>query len=228
MRRNPGLLESVLEIKNVAYGITRGNLEETCEKAIDKFRKLIFEKEVVLAVSQSFEELIKGVADLKNLKFAVRSSAVGEDGYDASSAGQNDTFLGLRNLDEILESIKLCWASLFTYQSVEYRCQHIQPIDTQMSVVVQIMVPSDCAGVIFTRHPTNGDPRKILITANYGLGESVVSGAVDPDSYIVKRTYDNHELIINEKQIGTKTHFLHMNSTNDSMTFTFLQLQLKR
>lgn len=213
MRRNPDLLESIKGIRNVAYGKLPGNLEETCQEVVKKIKNLILEKEIVSTVTQHFEELIKGVTKSVNLKFAVRSSAIGEDGEDASSAGQNETFLGLRNLDEILESIKLCWASLFTYQSVEYRRQHIQPIDTQMSVVVQIMVPSDCAGVLFTRHPINGDPSKILITANYGLGESVVSGEVDPDSYVVKRMYDN-ELIINHKQIGTKTHFLHMNFDN--------------
>lgn len=213
MRRNPSLSESIRGIRNVAYGIYPGNLDEKCQEVVQKFKNIILEAEVVSAVTQHFDELIKGVKDSVNLKFAVRSSAIGEDGEDASSAGQNETFLGLRNLDEILESIKLCWASLFTYQSVEYRRQHIQPIDTQMSVVVQIMVPSDCAGVLFTRHPINGDPSKILITANYGLGESVVSGEVDPDSYVVKRMYDN-ELIINHKQIGKKTHFLHMNFDN--------------
>lgn len=217
MRRNPILSESIADIKNVAYGLAPGDLEETCQKAVQKFKNLILEKEVVATVSQNFEELIKGVTNPIKLKFAVRSSAIGEDGDDASSAGQNDTFLGLRNLDEILESIKLCWASLFTYQSVEYRRQHIQPIDTQMSVVVQIMIPSDCAGVIFTCHPANGDPSKILITANYGLGESVVSGAVDPDSYVIKKMYDSHDLVIDNKQVGTKTHFLHMNSTIDGM-----------
>lgn len=219
MRRNPTLTESILRIKNVAYGIVPGDLEETCQKAIDKLKNLILETEIVAAVTEHFEELVSGAKNPTNSKFAVRSSAIGEDGDDASSAGQNDTFLGLRNLDEVLESIKLCWASLFTYQSVEYRRQHIQPIDTQMSVVVQIMVPSDCAGVLFTRHPANGDPSKILITANYGLGESVVSGAVDPDSYVVKRMYGSEELSIKQKIIGSKTHFLHMNSMEDGIRF---------
>lgn len=210
LRRNPDVSESIKRIRNVAYGITSGSLEERCQEVVDKLKNSILANEVVATVTQHFEELIKGAKNSENLKFAVRSSAIGEDGEDASSAGQNETFLGLRSLDEILESVKLCWASLFTYQSVEYRRQHIQPIDTQMSVVVQIMVPSDCAGVLFTRHPINGDPSKFLITANYGLGESVVSGSVDPDSYVVKRMDDNR-LIVQDKQIGKKTHFLHMN-----------------
>ncbi len=213
MRRNADLSESIKGIRNVAYGLQPGNLEEKCKEVVEKLQNLTIEQEIVTAISQHFDELVKGlVTKSTNLKFAVRSSAIGEDGEDASSAGQNETYLGLRNLEEILESIKLCWASLFTYQSVEYRRQHVQPIDTQMSVVVQIMVHSDCAGVIFTRHPVNGDPSKILITANYGLGESVVSGAVDPDSYVVKRMDDDNELIIDNKLIGAKTHFLHMNS----------------
>jgi len=151
---------------------------------------------------------------VKDLRFAVRSSAIGEDSDDASSAGQNETFLGLRNLTEILDSIKLCWASLFTYQSVEYRRQHIQPVNTEMAVVVQIMVPADCAGVLFTRHPASGDPSKILITANYGLGETVVSGAVDPDTYIVYRKYKVNSLSVLERNIGSKKHYLHMSTSS--------------
>ncbi|XP_037037027.1 uncharacterized phosphotransferase YvkC-like [Bradysia coprophila] len=210
MRRNSDLYETVQRIRKVAYGIEPGNLKESCDEAVQKLKKSILEKELVAAISEQFTALIDREENPANLKFAVRSSGVGEDSDDASSAGQNETFLGLRNLDEILESVKLCWASLFTYQSVEYRRQHVQPIDTQMSVVVQIMVHSDCAGVLFTQHPVSGDPSKILITANFGLGESVVSGRVDPDSYIVERM-SNGELSIISRQIGNKTHFLHMN-----------------
>lgn len=218
MRRNPNLTESIRKIRNVAYGTESGCLEERCREVVEQLQNIVLEKEIVAAITQHFEDLTEGVTNHSNLKYAVRSSAIGEDGEDASSAGQNETFLGLRNLSEILDSVRLCWASLFTYQSVEYRRQHIQPIDNQMSVVVQIMVHSDCAGVIFTRHPVSSDPSKILITANYGLGESVVSGQVDPDSYVVKRLYDN-QLVIDKKQIGTKTHFLHMNS-DDGMRDT--------
>lgn len=125
------------------------------------------------------------------------------------------------SFEKVLVSIKKCWSSLFTYQSVEYRRQHIQPIDAQMAVVVQIMVPSDCAGVLFTRHPASGDPSKMLITANYGLGETVVSGAVDPDTYIVYRKYKVNSLKILEKNIGSKKHYLHMSASSQGKLIHF-------
>ncbi|KAG4076423.1 hypothetical protein HA402_005866 [Bradysia odoriphaga] len=87
-----------------------------------------------------------------------------------------------------------------------------------MAVVVQIMVPSDCAGVLFTRHPASGDPSKIMITANYGLGETVVSGAVDPDTFIVFRKYKANSLKILEKNIGSKKHYLHMSTSAQGNT----------
>lgn len=71
-----------------------------------------------------------------------------------------------------MDAVKKCWASLYSYHSVQYRKQHIQPINTQMAVVIQLMIPSECAGVLFTNHP-DGNPTKVLITANYGLGEVI-------------------------------------------------------
>lgn len=129
------------------------------------------DQDIVHIVTQHYDNLKTMHTDTFEFRLAVRSSAIGEDGEDASSAGQNITVLGLTTLADTLRSIQKCWASLYAYQSVEYRRQHVQPIAVQMAVVVQTMVPSDCAGVLFTKHPTSGDPSKIVITANYGLGE---------------------------------------------------------
>ncbi|KAJ6633279.1 putative phosphoenolpyruvate synthase, partial [Pseudolycoriella hygida] len=209
--RNSSLGKLVRSIRDVAYGNTDGNLQDACDRTIAEFQAIALEDEIITAVTKSYEQIV--LNSKTPLRLAVRSSAIGEDAEDASSAGQNETFLGLRNLQEVLESIRKCWASLFTYQSVEYRRQHIQAIDTQMAVVVQVMVPSDCAGVLFTRHPASGDPSQIFITANYGLGETVVSGAVDPDTYIVYRKYKENCLSILEKSIGSKNHFLQMSTS---------------
>lgn len=124
-----------------------------------------------------FDELSQnGLFDEKtdDKRFAVRSSAVGEDSEDLSSAGQNETFLGCRGKNAIIEAIAKCWGSLFTFQSVEYRRQNGQLIDVPMGVVIQEMVNAESAGVLFSRDPVSGNPGKIVITANYGLGE--VSG----------------------------------------------------
>lgn len=143
-------------------------------------------------------------------RIAVRSSSVCEDGEDVSAAGQNETFLGLRTDEEVLEAIKRCWASLFTYQSVQYRKQNIQPIRTGMAVVVQVMLPAESAGVLFSQHPIYGNPKQCLISANYGLGESVVSGEVDPDNYVVQRNYRDDNLSIAAKTCGKKGYKIQM------------------
>ncbi|XP_052128708.1 putative phosphoenolpyruvate synthase isoform X2 [Frankliniella occidentalis] len=137
--------------------------------------------------------------------WAVRSSAVGEDSDELSAAGQNATFLGCRGDDGVLDGVRRCWASLFALQSVQYRRQHAQPVNAPMAVVVQRMVAADTAGVLFTCDPSSGDPRKLLITANYGLGESVVSAAVDPDVVVVQRDMAGAMSVV-ERRTGDKKH----------------------
>jgi pyruvate,water dikinase len=117
---------------------------------------------------------------------AVRSSASAEDLPDASFAGQQETFLNV-DRDDLLDCIKECWASLFTQRAIYYRNQQgfgAEAVD--MAVVVQRMVDAEKSGVLFTSHPSTGDPRMILEAA-WGLGEAVVSGSVSPDNYVVER-----------------------------------------
>lgn len=104
-------------------------------------------------------------------RYAVRSSAVGEDSEETSAAGQNSTYLGVKDANEVVKNVANCWASLFSHRSVEYRRQNGLPIKASMGVCVQTMVDADAAGVMFTRDPVTGDPSNIVISANYGLGE---------------------------------------------------------
>ena len=85
--------------------------------------------------------------------------------------GLLQTFLGCRGEAKILDSVLRCCASLYAFQSVEYRRQNGQPVVTGMGVVVQEMVEAEAAGVMFTRDPVTGSPGRIVITANFGLGE---------------------------------------------------------
>jgi pyruvate,water dikinase len=115
---------------------------------------------------------------------AVRSSATAEDLPNASFAGQQETYLGVRNPDAVLRAVQKCWASLWTPQAISYRASMgYEQLNVALAVVVQAMVPADVAGVMFTANPVNGQRDEILISASYGLGESVVSGAVTPDTY---------------------------------------------
>ncbi|WP_206319746.1 phosphoenolpyruvate synthase [Streptomyces zingiberis] len=119
---------------------------------------------------------------------AVRSSATAEDLPEASFAGQQETFLGITGEERLLDACRRCYASLFTDRAINYREEHgFDHLRVALSVGVQEMVRSDLAGagVMFTLDTDSGFPRVVLVNAAYGLGESVVSGRVDPDEYLV-------------------------------------------
>ncbi|RLM59512.1 phosphoenolpyruvate synthase [Halobellus sp. Atlit-31R] len=117
---------------------------------------------------------------------AVRSSATAEDLPDASFAGQQETFLNVQE-DALVERVKECWASLFSQRAIYYRNRQGFPHDqVDIAVVVQEMVDAEKSGVLFTSHPSTGEPQ-IIIEAAWGLGEAVVSGSVSPDNYVIDR-----------------------------------------
>src|ERR671912_2488698 len=119
---------------------------------------------------------------------AVRSSATAEDLAGASFAGQQETYLNVRAESALLEAVKNCWASLWTARAMAYRArQGIDPASVSLAVVVQRMVESEAAGVMFTANPSNGRRDQSTISAAWGLGESVVSGTVTPDSIVVEK-----------------------------------------
>jgi hypothetical protein len=124
----------------------------------------------------------------EDVPVAVRSSATAEDSADASFAGQQDTYLWVVGEDAVVEHVRRCWASLFSARSIAYRVERGVPHgDVEMGVAVQRMVPARAAGVAMTLNPANGDRSKIAIEACFGLGESVVSGQVTPDSILVDK-----------------------------------------
>lgn len=118
---------------------------------------------------------------------AVRSSAAGEDGADASFAGMNRTITNISGESELLDAVLACWASLFTPRVLTYRAGRGFTGDPEMAVVVQRMIAADRAGVAFTADPSTGDRNHIVIEAAFGLGEVVVSGKVQPDTYVVDK-----------------------------------------
>jgi pyruvate, water dikinase len=118
---------------------------------------------------------------------AVRSSATGEDGRDASFAGMNATITNVSGDDGLIDAVLRCWMSLFSPRVVTYRASRDFTADPAMAVVVQQMVDSEKAGVAFTADPSNGALDRVVIEAAFGLGEVVVSGEVEPDTYIVSK-----------------------------------------
>ncbi|XP_055693663.1 uncharacterized protein LOC129796030 [Lutzomyia longipalpis] len=203
----------------------KGNLREVCEEVVAKIQSMDVKMQIRLAIEEVLGGIIQSECEensgdfeiVREMRYAIRSSGISEDGSDASAAGQNETFLGVSTVDEIHRSIVKCWASLYTYQSVQYRRQNIQPIITEMAVVVQQMVAADVAGVLFTRHPSTGNPSHVLITSNYGLGESVVSGEVDPDVFVVKRNYHDTKFTLVETKVGKKGYKIKMASNGQEV-----------
>ncbi|GCE24237.1 hypothetical protein KDK_80370 [Dictyobacter kobayashii] len=120
------------------------------------------------------------------LAVAVRSSATAEDLPFASFAGQQDSYLNIVGEEALLEAIRRCWASLWTERAVNYRQRNqIDPHCVSLAVVVQRMIEVEVAGVLFTANPLTGKRRQTVIDASPGLGEAVVSGAVNPDHFVV-------------------------------------------
>ena len=141
--------------------------------------------------------------DQANLSVAVRSSANAEDLPDFSFAGQQETFLNVSGEDEVVSSVKKCWSSLWTAQAISYRHQNgIDQSSVAMGVVVQVMIPSEVSGILFTANPTNGERSEMIVNSSFGLGEAVVGGQVTPDTFIVDRT----TLTSKETILGPKEH----------------------
>ncbi|MDR2240544.1 MAG: phenylphosphate synthase subunit beta [Zoogloeaceae bacterium] len=134
---------------------------------------------------------------------AVRSSATAEDLPGASFAGQQDTYLWIRGVDDLLHHARRCISSLFTARAISYRIKMGFPHeDVALSVGFQKMANSYAAGVMFTLNPGNGDRSVIAIDSNFGFGESVVSGEVTPDHFVVNKvTLDILERTICNKEI---------------------------
>ena len=119
--------------------------------------------------------------------YAVRSSATAEDSPAASFAGQQDTYLNIVGPTAILQHVSRCWASLFTERAVTYRLRNgFDHRKVQMGVVVQQMVFPDAAGTLFTADPVTSNRKVVAVEATFGLGEALVSGLVNPDSYAVR------------------------------------------
>ena len=173
-------------------------VERRSEAARELVEGLEIPTEIREAIAGAYDELGKLVG-LDEPPVAVRSSAVAEDGADASFAGMQSTFLWRRGLDDVLDGVRRCFASYYNAEAIMYRAEHGSAAG--MSVAVQYMVDARVAGVMFTLNPLNGDPSSIAIDASYGLGVTVVGGDVTPDTYL----YSKVTRELQRSQIGSKS-----------------------
>lgn len=161
------------------------NKPKALDKASAQIRKLI----TTASFQRDFENEIRhAYKEFKNKSVAIRSSATAEDLEDASFAGQQDTFLNVKGITNILHAIKQVFASLFTSRAIAYREHHgFEHMEVAISVGCQPMIRSDkgASGVMFTIDTESGFDKVILVTGTYGLGETVVQGAVTPDEFIL-------------------------------------------
>jgi pyruvate,water dikinase len=185
--------------------ITNSTDPKQYEVASKSIRELIektpMPKDIEKSIRQAYEELNKRY-NLKDTFVAVRSSATAEDLPDASFAGQQETYLNVKGPEDLIDKVVKCWSSLFTSRAIFYREEKKFEHDKVfISVGVQKMVNARTAGVMFTINPVTGDQNEVIIECTFGLGEAVVSGAVNPDSFVV----DKITRKIKHRRIAKKT-----------------------
>lgn len=193
------------KIKQVLKKYNIKNLEElkkAGKEIRNAFLKGKFPEELKVEIEKAYRQLGRKVKE-DNPLVAVRSSATLEDIENASFAGQQETYLGVKGIEEVLEKTKRCFASLYTNRAISYReDMGFSQLDVYLSVGVQYMVRSDlaCSGVMFTLDPNSGFRNVVCIEASYGLGEFIVQGKVIPDTYYVFKP----TLAIVSKELGEK------------------------
>ena len=167
-------------------------------------------------------EIVAAYQQLGEGAVAVRSSATAEDLPDAAFAGQQETFLNVIGTAELLDAVRRCWASLWGDRAISYRERlKLNQQTVKLAVVVQKMVEPEFAGVMFTANPVTGTRDEIVIDANPGLGEAVVSGLVTPDHFVLRKQplgwkiaeqrIGRREIVIRAKSGGGTEHIERMN-----------------
>lgn len=179
------------KMRSLLAGLTDVEDNDQLSTICKQLRQSIMEQEMPQdlqdAIRNAYAELAAKVGE-EAPYVAVRSSATAEDLPDASFAGQQDTYLNVQGADSVIQKVKECYASCFTDRAVYYReKQGYDHLSLALSAVVQMMVFSKAAGVMFTVNVANGDDKNIMIEGAWGLGEYVVGGIVTPDSYIVSK-----------------------------------------
>ena len=199
--RDTGIFSKVMDILDQ---VDINNTKEL-QEAAEKINAIIIETPIPDGIStyitEAYNQLSERVGEEDGADVAIRSSATAEDLPEASFAGQQDTFLHVQGLDNVIEYVRKCWASLFEARAIFYREENnFEHSQVYIAVVVQQMVDSDKAGVMFTVNPSTGE-NIALIEGSWGLGESVVSGSVTPDNYAVdKETNEILNVTISDKK----------------------------
>lgn len=196
------------KVKQKLEGVTledKSQLQEVGKWVREAMTKASLPSDLEQHIRQGYSAMEKQYST-RDVSVAVRSSATAEDLPEASFAGQQDTFLNIRGIDEVLEACKRCFASLFNDRAISYRLDNgFAHEDVALSVGIELMVQSEVSGVMFTLDTESGFRDVVLINASWGLGENVVQGIVDPDDiFIHKPTLKHGYRPVLRKRLGSK------------------------
>lgn len=192
------------DIKDMLGGLDRQDTKRL-QKVSEDIKAAIVSHEVPEEIAKRIKEYYAELSQGKKLRVAVRSSATAEDLPDASFAGQQATFLNVEGDDDVVDTVKKCWASLFEARAIFYREeQKFDHFQVGIAVPVQIMVQAETSGIMFSINPVTNDLNSIIIEAVFGLGEYIVGGVVNPDHFEV----DKQNYQIKSRAIAKQTHKL--------------------
>ncbi len=190
-----GIRERLMAILAEAGTAAQDDLDRLASEARSLVHSVSIPDDLADAVIDAYARLGQGI------RVAVRSSGIGEDAEGTSFAGMNETFTNVAGNEELLARIIDCWASLWGARSIFYRGDKALTAEPAIAVVVQEMIPSERSGVMFTVDPSTGAADHIVIEAAFGQGEVVVSGQVEPDTYVVAK--DGPRLL--HARVGTQS-----------------------
>ena len=192
-----GIMDKILALLKGIDRSSDDSLDAAAKEIRALFDKCPIPKDLQKEIKDSYKLLLGG----KKGFVAVRSSATAEDLPDASFAGQQETYLNVKDEKDLVDKIKKCWSSLFTARAIYYReAQGYSHEDVKLAVVVQKMVNSEYSGIMFTVDPHNG-AKNIIVEGGYGLGEAMVGGEVTPDHYVI----DKAKMAISSKKTFKQT-----------------------
>lgn len=171
----------------ISICLSRLERSEPLAKICTEIRRAILSADVPRVICQEIIQMLE-FAEFNSTPLVVRSSAILEDLQQVSFAGQYESYLNISGVDQIIGKVRECWASLWSERAVIYRRRHrLDPQLDKMAVIVQRMIWPDVSGVTMTGNPITGSTAEVIITASFGLAESIVSGLVSPDEYHVDK-----------------------------------------
>ena len=176
------------KIRTELRGLDTNNSKKLM-RAAQNVQQAIIAAKMPTGTARRVLESYRQLSGKHDIEVAVRSSATAEDLPEASFAGQQKTFLDVKGEQNVLEKVQECWASLFEPRAIFYRVDKgFDHLEVGIAVPVQEMVPAEVSGIMFTVDPLSNNQHHISIEAVYGLGETIVSGSITPDQYLVDKT----------------------------------------